>query len=86
MTLFVANLKYFTTDEDLKEWFNEHGYFPTRVKIVRHKESEESRGFAFAEFGSDEAAAREAIEELSGKQLHGRKITVRVAEQRPKSK
>lgn len=79
MTLFVANLRFFTTDDELKQWFNDAGFFPSRVKIARYKETDESRGFGFVEFQVEENA-REAITQLDGRALHDRRLFVKESE------
>lgn len=83
MTLFVANLRYFTTEGDLNDWFLDAGYFPRRVQIAKERETGNSRGFGFVDF-DDAEMAQAAIDELNGQQLQGRKILVRVSEQRAK--
>ncbi len=81
MKLYLGNLSYETTEEDLKSALQEFGQVES-VNIINDKFSGRSKGFGFAEMASrDEAQA--AIEGLNGKELKGR--TLKVNEARPKS-
>lgn len=80
MNIYVGNLHYNVSDEDLKQVFEEYGEV-TSVKIIMDRETGRSKGFGFIEM-SDDAKAREAIEELNGAELMGR--TMKVNESRPK--
>jgi len=77
--LYVGNLSYDTTEESLHTAFAEVGQVET-VSLVTDRMSGRSRGFAFVEMATDEAAA-EAISRLNGHMLDGREISV--AEARP---
>lgn len=71
--LYVGNLLYGTTNDDLQDLFSEYGTV-TDVKII------ESRGFGFVEMSSQEEAEK-AMEKLDGYDFKGR--TLNVAEARP---
>lgn len=76
--LYVGNLLYETTEDDLKEYFGQMGTV-TSATIIRFRDGK-SKGFGFIEMESDEAAQK-AIAELNGKDFKGRNIVV--AEARP---
>ena len=78
--LYVGNLSYEVTEEDLKKNFGEIGEC-IEANIVRDKYSGNSRGFGFVEMATEEEA-QEAIRKLNGGELSGRKIIVQEA--RPK--
>lgn len=76
--LYVGNLSYQTTADDLREAFSAHGTV-TRAQIVSDRETGRSRGFGFVEM-SDGAEA--AIEAMNGASLQGRTLTVNEARPR----
>lgn len=78
--LFVGSLAYATTDDGLKEFFETVGPVAS-ARVITDRESGRSKGFGFVEY-EDEANNQKAIDELNGKELDGRAITVTVA--RPK--
>lgn len=78
--LFVGSLAYATTDEGLKAFFEQIGEVE-RVMVAKDRETNRSRGFGFVTF-ADEANNQKAIDELDGKELDGRPITVNVARPR----
>jgi RNA recognition motif-containing protein len=78
--LFVGNLSYQTTDNDLREFFAPAGAV-TSVDIMLDKFTGKSRGFAFVEMASPEEANR-AAETLNGKDLQGRALTINIARPR----
>jgi RNA recognition motif-containing protein len=78
--LYVGNLSYEVTEEDLKKNFGEAGEC-VAVNIIRDKYSGNSRGFGFVEMATEEEA-QEAIKKLNGGELSGRKITVQEARPR----
>lgn len=78
--MYVSNLGFQVTDEELKTLFNKFGEV-TSVKVITDRETGRSRGFAFVEMSDD--AGEEAMKELHGKQLDGRAISVTKA--KPKS-
>jgi len=78
--LFVGNLSYSTTDDRVREVFEQHGEVLSAT-VVRDRATGQSRGFGFVEFGSDEHA-QTAMQSLYGADLDGRSITVNVARER----
>ena len=81
MNIYVGNLSYEVTEEDLKEAFEVFGEVET-AKVIKDNYSGRSKGFGFVEM-SDKAKAESAIEGLNGKELKGR--TLNVNEARPRS-
>ncbi len=74
MKLFVGGLSFDTTDDSLRTFFEQAGTVESAT-VVTDRYSGRSRGFGFVEMSSS-AEGRKAIEELSGKVLDGRTITV----------
>jgi RNA recognition motif-containing protein len=79
--LYVGNLSYSTTDSDLMQLFEPHGAV-TSVQVIMDRDTGRSKGFAFVEMESDQAA-QAAIAALNGQQVGGRALTVNEA--RPKT-
>jgi RNA recognition motif-containing protein len=80
MNIYVSNLSFNVTDEDLKSYFAEYGEVSS-AKVITDKLTNRSRGFGFVEM-SDDAAAQKAIAELDGATVDGRAIKVNVAKPR----
>ncbi|MEM7133245.1 MAG: RNA-binding protein [Chloroflexota bacterium] len=80
MNIYVGNLPYRTTDDDLREAFQAHGEV-TSVNIIMDKFSGQSKGFGFVEM-SDDAAANAAIKALDGQDFQGRNLKVNQARPR----
>jgi RNA recognition motif-containing protein len=80
MNIYVSNLSFNVTDEDLNEYFAEYGEVSS-AKVILDKFTQKSRGIAFVEM-SDEEAAKKAIQELDGASVDGRTINVSVAKPR----
>ena len=80
MNVYVGNLSYDLSEEDLKTAFGEYGEV-TSAKIIYDRYSGRSKGFGFIEMSSDDEA-KAAIEGLSGKELAGRAIVVNEARPR----
>jgi len=80
MNVYVGNLSYDLSEEDLKTAFEEYGEV-TSAKIVSDRYSGRSKGFGFIEMSSDDEA-KTAIEGLTGKELAGRAIVVNEARPR----
>ena len=80
MNVYVGNLSYDLSEEDLKTAFGEYGEV-TSAKIISDRYSGRSKGFVFIEMSSDDEA-KAAIEGLSGKELAGRAIVVNEARPR----
>ena len=75
--LYVGNLSYSTTDDQLKDLFSQAGNVSSAT-VIADKMSGRSRGFAFVEMASDEEAAK-AVEQFNGYDLDGRKLVVNEA-------
>ena len=75
--LFVGNLDFSVTADDLKKIFSEAGTVVDAV-VITDRETRRSRGFGFVEMSSDEEA-KKAIEMINGKDINGRKINVNEA-------
>jgi RNA recognition motif-containing protein len=80
MNIYVSNLSFNVTDEDLQDYFAEYGEVSS-AKVIMDKFTGKSRGFAFVEMPDDEAAQK-AISELDGASVDGRTIGVSVAKPR----
>jgi cold-inducible RNA-binding protein len=80
-SIYVGNLAFDTTAEELERLFSEHGAVSS-VSIVKDRETGRPRGFAFVEMPNAEEAAK-AIKELDLREVGGRSITVNPA--RPKA-
>ena len=78
--LYVGNLKYEVTEEDLERLFKDYGEI-TSVKVIRDKFTGRSKGFAFVEMANDEAA-KNAINSLDGNDFEGRNIKINIARER----
>jgi RNA recognition motif-containing protein len=78
--LFIGSLAYATTDDSLKAFFETIGEV-TSARVITDRDSGRSKGFGFVEF-ADEANNQKAVDDLNGKELDGREITVNLA--RPK--
>jgi cold-inducible RNA-binding protein len=78
--LFVGNLSFNTTENDLQTAFAAHGTV-TEAKVMMDRESGRPRGFAFITMSTDQEA-QAAIAALNGKDLDGRALTVNEAKPR----
>ncbi len=79
--LFVGNLSFNTTEESLTAAFQEFGEV-VEARLMTERETGRSRGFAFVEMATPEAATK-AIEQMNGVMLDGRPLRVNEAEARP---
>lgn len=80
MRIYVGNLSYESTEDDLQEAFSAHGQVES-VTIIRDRDTGRSKGFGFVEMpSSDEAQA--SINEMNGKEVQGRALTVNEARPR----
>jgi hypothetical protein len=82
MDIYVGNLPYTATEEDVTSLFAEHGPVE-RVKIITDRDTGRSKGFAFVTLG-DPAQLNAAIEALNGFDYQGRALRVNASE--PKEK
>ena len=80
MRIFVGNLAFATTEEELSQLFEPYGVVE-RVQIIQDRETGRSRGFGFVEM-LDSQAAESAIDALNGTSLAGRALTVNEARPR----
>ena len=76
--LYVGNLSYKTTTEELREAFSQFGTV-TRAQVVEDRETGRSRGFGFVEMSD---GAEEAVSQMNGAMLGGRTLTVNEARPR----
>lgn len=79
--IYVGNLSYEATEEEVRQLFAEFGDVSS-VSLITDRETGRLRGFGFVEM-ADDAAAKAAIEGLNGKEIAGRTLTVNEA--RPKT-
>lgn len=76
--LYVGNLDFNTTEDELKGYFEQKGIQPKSVTLIKDKYTGRSKGFGFVEVESEEVIQK-AIESLDGQELNGRKLTVNKA-------
>ena len=79
--LYVGNLGYGVTDDQLREMFGPYGSVQT-AQVITDRDTGRSKGFGFVEYGDDNEA-KAAISGLSGQEYGGRALTVNEA--RPKT-
>ena len=79
--LYVGNLPYETTEDDLQGLFSDVGAVAS-INVMRDRETGRARGFAFVEMAS-EADAQNAIDKLHNHQFGGRNLTVNEAKPQP---
>lgn len=77
MKLYVGNLSFKTTEQELTKLFTPHGTV-TETNMIMDRETQRPRGFAFVTM-SNEAEGRAAIESLNGQSVDGRNLTVNEA-------
>jgi RNA recognition motif-containing protein len=81
MNIYVANIPYKATEDELKGLFEEFGEVSS-AKIILDKITQRSRGFGFIEM-KDDSAARQAVNDLNGADFMGKNLVVNEA--RPKT-
>lgn len=81
MNIYVGNLSWSMTDEDLMNLFTQYGAVSS-AKILKDKMNGRSKGFGFVEMEDDEAA-RSAIANLHEQEVMGRKLIVNESQPRP---
>src|SRR5687768_10490830 len=81
MNIYVANIPFKASEQELKELFEQYGEVSS-AKIIMDKETQRSRGFGFIEM-QDDSAARQAISKLNGFSFLGKELSVNEA--RPKT-
>ena len=80
MKIYVGNIPYSTTDEELKEEFQKYGEVK-EAYVVKDKYTGRSRGFGFVEMPNEEEAMN-AIENMNGSEMGGRRVKVAQAKPR----
>ena len=80
MNIYVSNIAFTATTQDLRQLFESYGAVE-KINIITDRDTGQSRGFGFVEM-SDSAAAKAAIQGLQGKELAGRTLTVDEAKPR----
>lgn len=80
MRIYVGNMSYSTSSEDLRQAFERYGAVES-AEVVMERGTSRSRGFGFVEM-PDETEARNAIAQLNGRELDGR--TLKVNEAKPR--
>ena len=83
MRIYVGNLSYQTTQDDLKALFEQHGEVGD-LHVPTDRETGRARGFAFVEMANDQQA-QAAIDALNGTELGGRELAVNKARERTES-
>lgn len=78
-TLYVGNLPWTTTPEELCEFFSDYGEVISS-RIIKEKETNRSRGFGFVEVADE--VAETIVAQLDGKEFNGRPLTVNEAKPR----
>ena len=80
MNIYIGNLSYDMSEEDLRSSFEDHGTVDS-AKIIMDRESGRSKGFGFVEM-PDESEATAAIQELNEAMVNGRPLRVNEAKPR----
>ncbi len=81
MNIYVGNLSYEVTEEELRQEFGAFGEVES-VRLITDRDSGRPKGFGFVEMPS-ESEGQAAIEALNGKDVKGRAINVNVSRPRP---
>ena len=79
--LYVGNLPFQATEQDISNWLTQAGATGARVSLVTDRDSGQPRGFGFVEIDNDDEAAR-VIQALNGQDFMGRKVVVNEARPR----
>jgi len=80
MNMYVSNLGFHTSEDDLRKLFEQFGQVSS-AKIITDRDTGKSRGFGFVEMDS-ETEANQAMSKLSGKEIEGRQISVSLAREK----
>ena len=83
MNIYVSNLSFHTSEEDLKNLFGKYGTVNS-AKIIMDRETNRSRGFGFIEMPSTEEG-QAAIKGLNQKDIQGRQLSVSIAREKENS-
>ena len=81
MNIYIGNISYQTTEDDVQTLFGEHGTVDS-VHLISDRETGRSKGFGFIEMPNDEEA-KKAIEAFDGTEFGGRQLKVNEARPRP---
>ncbi len=73
--VYVGNLEYSVTEDEIKSLFEEKGISAKEITIIKDKYTGRSKGFGFVEVGSDEEVQK-AVEALNDQDLKGRKLKI----------
>lgn len=84
MNLYVGNLSYKLSESQLEELFRQFGGVK-RAKIIKDQATGQSKGFGFVEMESNDAG-QQAMQQMNGKDIEGRKIIVNEARPQQKKK
>jgi len=79
-SIYVGNLPFSASDEEIREIFSTYGEVQS-VKLISDRDTGRFRGFGFVEM--NDAEAQKAIEGLNGKDMGGRNLRVNLAEEKP---
>lgn len=79
--LYVGNLSFKATEQDLTYWFTQAGVSGPNIRLVRDQATGQLRGFGFVEVTNDEQAVR-AVQSLNGQEFMGRNVVVNEARPR----
>ena len=80
MNMYVSNLSFHTSEDDLRKMFEQFGAVSS-AKVIMDRETGRSRGFGFVEMGADNEGEA-AIKGLNGKDIDGRAMSVSVAREK----
>ncbi len=81
MNIYIGNISYQTTEDEVSTLFGEHGAVDS-VHLISDRETGRSKGFGFVEMPNDEEA-KKAIEAVDGSEFGGRQLKVNEARPRP---
>lgn len=80
MNMYVSNLSFHTSEDDLRKMFEQFGAVSS-AKVIMDRDTGRSRGFGFVEMGADNEGEA-AIKGLNGKDIDGRAMSVSVAREK----
>jgi RNA recognition motif-containing protein len=80
VNIFVGNLSFTATDQDIRQLFEQYGVVD-EIRVITDRDTGRSKGFGFVEM-PDSQAAKAAMTGLQGKELDGRALTVNEAKPR----
>lgn len=80
MNMYVSNLSFHTTDDDLRVLFEQYGPVSS-AKVITDKETGRSRGFGFVEMASKEESDN-AMKGLNNQEIEGRAMSVTIAREK----